>query len=165
MWVTQRLTEDHDPSDFESGQQALDDWLRREALRAQRQDVERTYVWTAPDDSAIVGFYSIKPTQVAATSVTRGMAGGHSVIPAWLLARLALRRDQQGCGLGGQLLRDALEACVLASRQGAGRVIVVDPIDAAARAFYRHYGFAETKAPGSRLAMKVATARAALELD
>lgn len=164
MWVTQRLTADHDLSGFTSGQPELDDWLRREAVRAQRQDVERVYVWTPEHELRVVAFYSIKPTQVAAETVSRGLGGGHSIVPAWLLARLALLTELQGRGAGGQLLRDALEACVTASDQGAGRIIVVDPISVAARDFYLHYDFVDTKAGGGRMAMKVATARSALGL-
>ena len=163
MWLASRLAADHDTSAFDSGQPALDQWLRREALRAQQQDVARTYVWTAPDSPVVVAYYSLCPTQVAAASVSRSVAGGHSVVPGILLARLAVHRDLQGRGLGSQLLRDALEVCVASSRIGAGRLIVVDPIDAAARAFYLHHNFIDTRA-GDRMVMKMATARNALGL-
>lgn len=82
-------------------------------------------VWTVPGSRRVIGFYSIKPTQVTAASVSRGIAGGHNVVPGWLLARLALHCEVHGSGYGGQLLRDALESCVAAVRHGAGRVIIV----------------------------------------
>lgn len=164
MWITRPLDSDHDPSSFDSGQSSLDDWLRNEAARAQQQDVARTYVWTRSDDPAIFAYYSITPTQITSDSVTRGIAGGHTIVPGFLLARLALHRDIQGRGYGGQLLRDALETCVNAAHLGAGRVVVVDPIDGAARDFYRRYDFVDTKAADDRMVLKVATARSALGL-
>lgn len=164
MWTTQPLDSGHDASGFDSNQPPLDDWLRSEAARSQQQDVARTYVWTKTDDPVVVAYYSIAPTQITSASVTRGIAGGHTIIPGFLLARLALHREIQGQGYGGQLLRDALETCVTAARLGAGRVIVVDPIDNQARNFYHHYGFVDTKATGDRMVLKVSTARKALDL-
>lgn len=85
-----------------------------------------------------------------------------SQFPAYLLARLALDGSLCGQGLGGQLLRDALEVIVAAANHAAGRLIVVDAIDDAAAAFYRHYGFQPVTGDPRRLVMKVATARNAL---
>lgn len=47
------------------------------------------------------------------------------------------------------------------AKVGGGRIIVMDPIDQAARDFYRHHDFVPTKGD-DRLVMKVATAEAAL---
>lgn len=163
-WRTGELGPEHDCAGFHSGHATLDEWLRRHALRSQHQDVTRTYVWTATGDLEVVAYYSIQPTQVTAADVSRGVAGGHSIVPGYLLARLALDRRLQGRGLGRQLLRNALETCVNAAATGAGRVIVVDAIDEAARDFYVRHGFSNTKTDSHRLVMKVATARAGLRL-
>ncbi|MCP9491894.1 MAG: GNAT family N-acetyltransferase [Solirubrobacteraceae bacterium MAG38_C4-C5] len=84
-----------------------------------------------------------------------------SKVPGYLLGRLALDPTLHGHGLGSQLLVDALERIVSASDQGAGRVVVVEAIDAAAAALYEHHHFRPV-ADTNRLVMKVATARAAL---
>jgi GNAT superfamily N-acetyltransferase len=89
------------------------------------------------------------------------MAGGVEVVPAYLLARLALDQSLHGQGLGSELLIDALQVIVAAAETAAGRLILVDAIDDAAHAFYRHHDFVPI-AGGRRLAMKVATARAAI---
>ena len=161
-WVVALLNDQHNLADFSSGQPILDDWLRRSALRAQTQDITRTYVWTAPNDDKVVAFYSLQPHHVVAESVSRGIAGGHANVTGYLLAKLALDSTLHGQGLGGQLLRDALEIILAGSRLSGGRVVVVDPIDEAVDAFYRHFGFTSANASSSRLIMKVATLRAHL---
>lgn len=78
-----------------------------------------------------------------------------------LLARLALDESRHGHGLGSELLIDALQVIVGASEAVGGRLIVVDAIDQAAHDFHRHHDFVPM-AGERRLAMKVATARAAI---
>lgn len=90
------------------------------------------------------------------------MAGGVSVIPAYLLARLALDRSLHGQGLGGELLHDALNRIVEAAEVASGRLIVVDAIDDDAAKFYRKYDFQPVKDNPRRLVIKIATVRAAL---
>jgi len=83
-------------------------------------------------------------------------------VPGYLLARLALDVSLHGQGLGSELLIDALQVTVAAGDRAGGRLIVVDAIDQEAHDFYRHHGFVPI-AGARRLAMKVATARGALE--
>jgi hypothetical protein len=44
----------------------------------------------------VLAYYSIAPTQVARTEITRSLAGCYSVIPGYLLARLALDERLHG---------------------------------------------------------------------
>ncbi|MDR1237126.1 MAG: hypothetical protein LBK28_02680, partial [Propionibacteriaceae bacterium] len=120
------------------------------ALRADLQDITRTYVWTALGETQVVGYYSISPTQVAAADLPRKVGGGHSLIPGFLLGRLALDVSIQHLGLGRQLLVDALETLAGAALLSGGRVVVVDPIDASASKFYQRHHFLPTGA-GTRL--------------
>jgi GNAT superfamily N-acetyltransferase len=152
-WVSQSLTEDHDVSQFASGNESLDRWLQRDALRAHRAGISRTTAWTAPDSRAVVAYHAIAPTQVA--------SAGYSMVPGYLIGRLALDEPLQGQGLGTQLLLDALERIVGAADRAGGRVIVVDAIDDTAHRFYSHHGF-RSIGHSSRLAMKLATAAAIL---
>ena len=168
-WTSARLTADHDTERFDSGQVELDRWLRQHAVRAASQGTAVTWVWTAADSAEVVAFVSTAPTQVLRDSVMASQAGGVSVVPAYLIARLALDRSLHGQGLGGQLLLDALERILSAAEQVGGRLIVVDAIDEAAASFYSRYdllptGRAEAATYPRRLVMKVATARAALGL-
>lgn len=161
QWLSQLLRSEHECEGFRSGQRSLDDWLRMQALRAQTSGTARTYVWTDPGDPAVKAYFAITPTLVRRGDVSRSMSGGVEVVPAYLLARLALDESLHGQGLGAELLVDALRVIVTAADRAAGRLIVVDAIDDDAYAFYRHHDFVPIVGQ-RRLAMKMATARAAL---
>ncbi|MDR3068078.1 MAG: GNAT family N-acetyltransferase [Cellulomonas sp.] len=141
MWRVRPLDTDHDTSTFSCGNLVLDDWLRHQAWRAMVQNTARTYVWTDGDDPSVVAYYAIAPTQVRRDGLSRSTSGGHSVIPAVLVARLALDRSLHGQGLGTCLLLDALDHLADAVDQVAGRLVVVDAIDDDAVRFYAHHGF------------------------
>lgn len=82
-------------------------------------------------------------------------------MPGYLIAKLALARGLQGSGHGAELLARSPGTCVAAAKVECGRVIVVDPIDDAAREFNPYHDFVSTNGD-DRLVMKVATAEAAL---
>jgi GNAT superfamily N-acetyltransferase len=157
------LGPDHEVGAFRCGKQSLDDWLQRQARRAQEAGTARPYVWTKPGSPGVLAYYSIAPTQVTEADVPRSLAGGYSTIPGYLLARLALDTSLQGEGLGAELLVDALGRIVEAARTGGGRLIVVDSIDEQAHAFYRRHDFIPVEG-AMRLYLKVATAQTALGL-
>ena len=163
MWLQRQLTEDDDLSEFRWGVDSLDEWLRDHAARSHAQGITRVHVLVDESNpSVVVGYAAIQPTQVAARGLTRAVAGGHRVVPGYLVARLALHTDLQGQGLGAQLLPGTLELCVNAAAIGGARVIVVDPIDASAADFYMRFGFSPTKGPEGRLVVKVASAAAVI---
>lgn len=144
---------------FDCGVPAMDEWLTRQARRAQGSDTARTYVWTAVGSHRVLAYYAIAATQVLRETVGGNLSGGVSVVPAYLLARLALDRSLHGRGLGAELLLDAVDRIVQASASAAGRLIVVDAIDDAAADFYAHHDFRPIRNNPRRLVIKVATAR------
>lgn len=154
------LRRTHDTSAFDCGKPQLNEWLQRNALRAQQQDTARTYVWTKPDDDVVLAYYSIAPTQVTAADVPSRAAGGNSVIPSFLLGRLAVDHVLQGRGLGVQLLLDALERILTAAATAAGRLVIVDPIDDDAASFYANFGFRDCRTDQRRMYMKIASIEA-----
>ena len=161
-WISQTLAEFHDGSRFHCGHESLDRWLRAEALRAHRAGIARTTVWVVPDAPAVVAYHAIAPTQVARVDLpSRSLSAGYSLVPGYLIGRLALDQSLHGQGLGSQLLLDAIERIVGAADRAGGRVIVVDAIDAAAHRFYTHHGFLPIEG-SNRLVMKLSTARAIL---
>lgn len=163
MFIHRQLLPEDDVRSFACGTESLDAWLQDAAQRSHRQGIVRVHVWvdqSAPD--RVVAYSAIQPTQLSATDLSRGQSGGHTAVPGYLIARLAQNRSLHGTGLGSELLVTTLEICVEASRVGGGRIIVVDPVDDAARGFYEHHDFLPTKGGTDRLVMKVATAAAAL---
>lgn len=161
-WISAPLSREHQVEAFGSGQEDLDRWLVDQALRAQSAGTARTTVWIDPVAPTVLAYYSVAPTQVGISELpSRSFAGGYSVVPGYLLARLALDRSLQGQGLGAELLFDALTRITDAASRAGGRLIVVDAIDDDADRFYRHHDFQPIDG-SRRLVMKIATAQAAL---
>lgn len=158
-WASGHLDERSDLSQFDCGMMALNEWLFGRALEAQTRGTAATYVWTVQGTDRVVAYYAIAPHQVRREQVPSSMAGGVTVIPAYLLAPLALDVTLHGQGLGGELLHDAMDRIVTAADMASGRLIVVDAIDETAAAFYRHHAFHAVRDHPLRLVIKVSTVR------
>jgi GNAT superfamily N-acetyltransferase len=83
-------------------------------------------------------------------------------IPVILLARLAVDRGEQGCGLGSALLKDAFHRIASAAEIVGARAILVHAIDAEAKAFYQHFNFEEFPAGTLHLMLSLKDVRAAI---
>ena len=59
----EKLVADHDLAEFDSGEPALDDWLRRRALANEESGSSRTYVVCV--GKRVVGYYSLAVGAVA----------------------------------------------------------------------------------------------------
>jgi GNAT superfamily N-acetyltransferase len=162
MFESRALDERYDVHLFDCGVESLNSWLQNEALRAERSDTARTYVWTETVDSTeVLAYFSIAPTAVQREMLSRSQAANYSFdIPSYLLARLALDKRLKGQGLGSQLLVDAIGRIVGSAEVSGGRLIVVDAVDDNAAAFYRRHDFVPVRGNTRRLVLKIATARA-----
>ena len=128
-------------ADFSCGRPALDDYLIRYALLAQRANTARSFV--AFRGARVVGYYSLAAASLEPERATQRVAQGTGryPIPLALLARLAVDRTEQGTGLGKALLKDAMKRFLVAHEQVASRALMVYAADAAASDFYLKFGF------------------------
>ncbi len=158
-----RLDAHHDVSTFDSGNEALNGWLRRHALAAQRTDSARTFV--AIRSGRVVGYFSLTMGSVLRAEAPGKLVRGMPAYPVGmvLLARLAVDRSQQGRGIGAMLLAEALRKAVAAGEVAAARLIVVDAVDEHAAAFYRRYGFVQAPENPLRLYRRMKDVRASLD--
>lgn len=135
------LAEEFAVEGFACGHPALDEFLVRHALQAQRANTARTFV--ALRANRVVGYYSLSAASVepdrAAPRVAWG--AGRYPIPLTLLARLAVDRREQGRGLGMALLKDAFKRFLSAQQSVASRALLVHAANESARDFYRRFGF------------------------
>ncbi|MGE4428227.1 MAG: histone acetyltransferase [Solirubrobacteraceae bacterium] len=134
------LDDAHDLTAFSSGVEELDRWLRVTARTAAAAGTAATYVMQ--HDHRVTGYYALAMGSVAHVDaparIRRGMP---DPVPVVLLARLALDASEQGAGVGGVLLVDALRRCVRGAVEFGARAVVVDAIDDQAASFYTHFGF------------------------
>ncbi|BDA64057.1 GNAT family N-acetyltransferase [Actinomyces capricornis] len=148
-WSIRPLRRSDDATAFSSGQDSLDLWIAQHAWACQQRRTAATQVLVSaqpapvePDSGRVLGYYSLASTSIHTEGLPRRLSRGQpALLPAFLLARLALDRTLQGQGLGSVLLSHAVRSADHASRIVAARMLVVDAIDERAASFYRHYGF------------------------
>jgi len=135
-----RLQKDHETSDFESGAEELDTWLRQYALVNDASGNARVFV--ASRGVRVVGYYAIASAGVEkATAPDAIIKGGvPEQVPCILLARLAVDRAEQGGGVGKALLVDAIRRSVAVSESVGFRALLIHARDEEARAFSLHLG-------------------------
>jgi GNAT superfamily N-acetyltransferase len=156
------LTPDHDLSQFDCGEPALNEWLRTRALKNESR-FSRTFV--VCEDKRVVGYFCI-----SAGAVERAQAPGKirrnapDAVPVSVIGRLAVARDYAGRGLGADLLANALRRVALASQSiGIGAVVVHAKSEAAKRFYLRCAEFEEYPADSRILYLPIETIIGALE--
>jgi GNAT superfamily N-acetyltransferase len=154
------LTADHDLSDFDCGEPALDDWLKHRALKNESR-FSRTYV--VCDGKKVVAYFCI-----SAGAVERAAAPGKvrrnapDTIPVSVIGRLAVSRSHAGRGLGADILADALKRIAAASQSiGIGAVLVHAKDDKAKRFYMACAEFIEYPADSRTLFLPIETVVAA----
>jgi len=137
----QPLAASHRLDDFECGEAALDDWLKRRALSNQSSGASRSFV-VADEGGHVRGYYAMTAGavshQLATSGVRRNMP---DPVPVLVLARLAVDRRAQGLHLGAALLQDAVNRTVAVSQNAGVRALLVHALHEKARQFCEHYGF------------------------
>ena len=137
----EKLRREHDLSTFDCGNPALTAWLQKFAWANQQADSAKTYV--AVRQNHVAGYYALTAGSVHKHESPERIAKGLANHPVGvvLLARLAVDTNEQGKGLGKRLLFDALIRIEEAAEIVGVRVVMVHPIDDAARKFYEYFEF------------------------
>lgn len=157
------LEKRHGLDQFDSGEPALDEWLKRHARGAHASGSARVFVTTIEDGETVVGYYALAAAQVAPEEATERALKGQPrarPLPAVLLARLAVDQAHQGVGLGRSLLQDVLLRCLEAAEAIGARILLVHAKHDAAKAWYMEYGFEESPSDPLHLLMLLKDARA-----
>jgi GNAT superfamily N-acetyltransferase len=134
------LTEAHQCINFDCGNDVLNDWLKKRALKNQASGASRTFV--IGNEDRVVGYYALSSGSVERLEAPKAIARNMpETIPVMLLARLAIELDSQGQGLGAALLKDALLRVLSVAKNVGVRAILVHAISEDAKRFYLGYGF------------------------
>jgi GNAT superfamily N-acetyltransferase len=91
----------------------------------------------------VVGYYTLAAGSVGREETPQRVAKGlgQYPVPVILLARLAVDVGEQGHGLGGGLVKDAILRAAQAADIIGVRALLTHAKDEAAQAFYKHFGF------------------------
>jgi GNAT superfamily N-acetyltransferase len=148
------LRSDHDRAAFDCGNDSLDHYIRTQASQDIRRGITRVFVAVVPEEpKRIAGFFTLSAAWVMASDLPPETAKRlpRYPIPAALVGRLAVDRGFARRGLGSILLADAVKKTLAAAETVAMAVIIVDPIDDAARAFYAAFGFHSLQGPRQQM--------------
>ncbi|WP_320671066.1 GNAT family N-acetyltransferase [Patulibacter defluvii] len=131
----------HDRSDFDSGEPALDDWLRRYAGQNRRGNTAATWVIARPT-GRVVAFASLAMTAIDRSSAPRPVATrAPDPVPALLLGRLAVDHRCSGQGIGTALVAHVLATAVELNAKAACRAVVVSALHEDVRSWWERLGF------------------------
>lgn len=140
----ERLSEQHKTNSFNCGDNNLNDWLNKQAIKNQNSGASRTFVVSKND--VVIGYYTLAGGSVermsAPGNVSRNMP---DPIPVIVLGRLAIDKKLQGQKLGSALLKDAMLRTLSISLDIGVRALLVHAISPEAKSFYLSYGFQESK--------------------
>lgn len=167
--VIRRLEEPDSMENFDCGNEALNNYLKRHAWNnQQKSSIGVTYV--ALDDAAprtVIGYFTLATSSVPPDSLPKKYVRGLPAydLPMILLSRLAVDRQFCGHGLGHALLSEALSVSLSVSERVGCRCVIVDAYSTAID-WYRRYGFVPLKGSerGSiKMYLDIRTVRAARE--
>lgn len=136
----------HRRAEFQCESPELTEFLRTRARKEMEARSSACYVLVEEaDPGRIVGYYTLSQTSVDVGKLPEATAKRLPRYPqlgATLIGRLARDIAWKGQQVGRFLLIDALRRCVRYSAEVGAVVVVTDPKDEQARAFYASHGFA-----------------------
>lgn len=145
----------HQIQSFDCGEEVLNQWLKRKALKNQHSRASRTFV-VVDQQQRVMGYYAMSSgavTHMQATgNIRRNMP---DPIPVIILARLAVDKQMQGQHLGAALLKDAVLRAKQVSEQIGVRALLVHALSEKAKQFYLQYGFVASPIDDLTLMLKL----------
>lgn len=136
----------HPRDSFDCGVEALNRYLQEQAGQDMRRMASGCWVLVESVEPAkILGYYTLSPEGIEMSALTNLSASLRKKIPRYqrlgavLLGRLAVHREHQGKGIGNRLMMDAFHRTLRSEIPSV--LMVTDPKDLKAEAFYSRYGF------------------------
>jgi len=145
MKTSIRLLDDsHDKTEFDCGNEMLNNYLRRQASQDVKRDLSVCYILADENDKAI-GYYTLSSNSIGREEfpdeMVKKLPKSYADLPTILIGRLAIDKSKKGNGLGEYLLMEALNQCAELSERVGTLAVMVDPIDESAESFYKRYDF------------------------
>ena len=138
------LQKSHVKTSFNSEIALLDNYIKKQASQDVKKDLSVCYV-LADEAMKVMGYYTLSSNSIRREglpeNLLKKLPANYHDLPAVLLGRLAVDKNEQKQGYGEILLMDAFDRCLSLSKQLGTLAIIVDPIDDNAINFYRKYGF------------------------
>jgi len=137
------LTDLHIVEDFDCGEIVLNEWLKKRALKNQRNGASRTFVSCI--DNRVIGYYALASGSVERLYVPKALSRNMpESIPVIILARLAVDKSIKGKKIGSALLKNAILKVLAVEKNIGVKALLVHAMSDSAKQFYCHYGFLES---------------------
>ena len=159
-WREEPISKAHNRQAFDSGDPAMNDFLRRYARQSHEQNASKTFcAIDAAVPDRILGFYTITPSAVARDGVPSAMTKGlaQHEVSGFRLARIATDAAVAGKGLGSQLLLAAALRCLRIAAEAGGVLLIIDAKGERAAQWYASYGAEALQDKPLTLVMPLAT--------
>lgn len=140
----EKLNKFHDFTEFDCGEPSINDYLHKNARKAQDHKHAVVYVTCFAGSNRVAGYYTLSAGSVAREHVIpkshqRNSPTAH---PVTILGRMGVTMAAQGYGYSVDLLQDAIRRCILASDSVGTSAVLVHPLDDKLADFYaKHAGF------------------------
>jgi len=111
MLKIEPLRRDHNRSDFDCGNEPLNQYIKNIARQHLSKGISRTFVIIDENfQNVILGFYTLTACEIHAGKLPRKYAKKYPpVIPAAKLARIAVAKERQRQGIGALMMIDAIK--------------------------------------------------------
>lgn len=143
-----------DRTGFHSGVESLDVYLRKQARQDIKRHISRVFLALKKSNpEKVIGYYTLSALSIELNKLPEKLVRKlpKHPIPAALIGRLAVSKDEQGVGIGKMLLADAIKRSLAVSDQIAIYAMVVDVINDNVRGFYEQFGFTPLSDDSQRL--------------
>ena len=150
-----------DRSGFDCAVPALNNFLQKRLSQELKARSCACYILHDANEKQVLGYYTLSASKVATTyfeGIEKRLPR-YSDVPVTLIGRLAICSSQQGKGLGGVLLADAIKRAYDNSEVIGACAIVVDAKDENAVTFYKRYGFRQFAEDRMKLCLMMKTAK------
>jgi predicted N-acetyltransferase YhbS len=157
------LSSIHNTKNFDCSDPVLNQWLQRYALENHRSGAARVFV-SATSEDEVAGYYCLSSASATKESLPdRAGKGMPQPVPLTLLGRLAVDATFQGEGLGGALLRDAIQRTLIVADSVGVRALITHAANPQAAKFYGRFGFVPSPTDELHMVLMLKNARAFLK--
>lgn len=139
-----KLSEVHDFTGFDCAERSINEYLHKQARKAQQEKLAVVYVTCFKGTCQVAGFYTLSSGSIARQSVLPRRLQRNTPIahPATILGRMGVTHVAQGYGFAEGLLQDAISRVMASTEVVASSAILIHPLDEALADFYaRKAGF------------------------
>ena len=118
----------HDRAGFSCGSERLDNFLKLNAKKQQKDDMTRVYVVREVGSSVILGYHAINLGVMNVDELVRRPKGApaHGELPILFLGQVAVTAKAQGRGLGSILMHHVFEKANAIAKHAGCFAIVLD---------------------------------------